>query len=166
MELWDGYFRDGMLAGVDLVRGEPIPEGLYHLVCEILVRHVDGDFLLMQRDFRKPNWGGYYEATAGGSALKGEDKLSCAIRELWEETGIEACSLPAIGCYTSHETIYHNFLCITDCDKASVTLQKGETVSYRWVSEQAFIAFVNSNEIIDVQKLHYHAFLAEMNYIK
>ena len=45
------------------------------MVCEILVRHTDGDYLLMQRDFRKSNFGGYYEATAGGSALKGEDKL-------------------------------------------------------------------------------------------
>lgn len=106
MELWDGYFRDGTLAGVDLVRGEPIPEGLYHLVCEILVRHVDGDFLLMQRDVRKPNWGGYYEATAGGSALKGEDKLTCAKRELLEETGITAQELCEIGCFLSHDTIY------------------------------------------------------------
>ena len=58
------------------------------MVCEILVRHTDGDYLLMQRDFRKSNFGGYYEATAGGSALKGEDKITCAKRELFEETGI------------------------------------------------------------------------------
>lgn len=32
----------------------------------------------MKRDTRKSNYGGYYEATAGGSALKGEDKISCA----------------------------------------------------------------------------------------
>ena len=87
MEIWDGYREDGSLANIDLVRGEPIPNGIYHMVCEILVRHTDGDYLLMQRDFRKPNFGGYYEATAGGSALKGEDKITCAKRELLEETG-------------------------------------------------------------------------------
>lgn len=51
MEIWDGYFKDGTLADQDLIRGELIPKGLHHLVCDILVRHIDGDYLLMQRDF-------------------------------------------------------------------------------------------------------------------
>lgn len=106
MEIWDGYWEDGSLANIDLVRGEPIPNGIYHMVCEILVRHTDGDYLLMQRDFRKSNFGGYYEATAGGSALKGEDKITCAKRELFEETGIEANSLEEIGRYISSDTIH------------------------------------------------------------
>ena len=54
MEIWDGYNRDGTLAGVDIVRGEPIPEGVYFLTVEILVRHVDGDYLLMHRSPEKP----------------------------------------------------------------------------------------------------------------
>ena len=53
MEIWDGYFKDGTIANIDLVRGEPVPDGLYHLVCEALVRHTDGDYLLMQRDLEK-----------------------------------------------------------------------------------------------------------------
>ena len=31
-ELWDAYDRDGNPLGFDLVRGEPLPEGAYHLV--------------------------------------------------------------------------------------------------------------------------------------
>ena len=166
MEIWDGYLADGTLANCDLVRGEPIPKGLYHLVCEILVRHTDGDYLLMRRDPRKPNYGGYYEATAGGSAVKGEDRLTCAIRELGEETGIRSERLREIGRFTSHDTIYYNYLCVTDCDKLSVTLQEGETISFRWVSEEEFIAFVNSSEMIDTQRMRYHSYLAEMGYIK
>ena len=166
MEIWDGYLIDGTLANHDLVRGEPIPNGLYHLVSEILVRHIDGDYLLMRRDTRKPNSGGYYEATAGGSALKGEDKMSCAKRELLEETGIYSNNLREIGCYTSHDTIYHNFLCVTDCDKSSITLQEGETISYKWISESDFAAFVNSNEMIDIQRIHYRDYFVKMGYIK
>ena len=49
MELWDAYDRDEKRTGGELVRGEPIPDGLYHLVCEVLVRHADGDYLLMKR---------------------------------------------------------------------------------------------------------------------
>ena len=166
MEIWDAYLPNGTLAGRDLVRGEPIPEGLHHLVSEILVRHTDGDYLLMQRDPRKPNYGGYFEATAGGSALKGEDADCCARRELREETGIDAGTLTNIGRFVSHNTIYGIFLCITDCDKNSVKLQEGETVSYKWISEAEFIEFVNSNAMIHVQRQRYLPYLKQMGYIK
>lgn len=123
MEIWDGYFIDGTLANQDLIRGEEIPKGLYHIVCDVLVRHIDGDYLLMQRDFYKSNYGGYYEATAGGSALKGEDILACAKRELFEETGIVSDSFELIGQHTSSDTIYYSFLCVTDCDKTQAIIQ-------------------------------------------
>ena len=88
MELWDAYDRDfKKIQGVTLVRGEVIPEGFFHLVCEIIVRHIDGSYLIMQRDKRK-HLGGMWEATAGGSALQGEEPAICAARELYEETGI------------------------------------------------------------------------------
>lgn len=166
MEIWDAYHSDGTLAGYDLVRGEPIPDGLYHLVSEIVVRHIDGEYLLMQRDPRKPNYGGYFEATAGGSALKGEDADCCAKRELREETGIDAGTLTNIGHFVSHNTIYGIFLCVTDCDKNSVKLQEGETVSYKWISEAEFINFVNSDAMIDVQRQRYLPYLKQMGYIK
>lgn len=166
MEIWDAYLFNGTLAGCDLVRGEPIPNGLCHLVSEILVRHTDGDYLLMQRDHRKPNYGGYFEATAGGSALKGEDAFCCARRELREETGIDSGTLTKIGRFVSHDTIYENFLCVTDCKKGSVKLQEGETVSYKWISEAEFIDFVNSDAMIDVQFRRYKPYLKQMGYIK
>ena len=165
-EIWDAYHTDGTLAGCNLVWGEAIPDGLYHLVSEILVQHIDGDYLLMQRDFSKPNYGGYFEATAGGSALKGEDALTCARRELREETGIQSGTLSNIGRYISHDTIYETFLCVTDCDKNSVTLQEGETVSYKWISEAEFIDFVNSNAMIDVQYQRYLPYLKQIGYVK
>lgn len=166
MELWDGYDRNGESAGCDLVRGEPIPEGLYHLVSEILVQHVDGTYLLMRRDPRKPNYGGFWEATAGGSALKGEDRLACARRELREETGIARGILTSIGRSLSHDTIYENYLCVTDVKKSGITLQKGETVDFRWVSEKKFIQFVNSDQMIDIQKERYRPWLEKMGYLK
>lgn len=72
MELWDAYYPDGTPAGCDLIRGEKIPENLRHMVAEASVMHRDGDILLMQRDFDKPNYPGFRESGAGGSVLKGE----------------------------------------------------------------------------------------------
>lgn len=166
MEIWDGYFADGTLANVDLVRGEEIPQGIYHMVCEIIVRHTDGDYLLMQRDFEKEGYPGYVEVTAGGSALKGENKLECAKRELLEETGIISDYLEEIGHSRSHNTIYYNFLCVTDWDKDKITLQRGETISYKWIKEKDFADFIDSDDMIDVQRKRYEEFFRKMGYVK
>ncbi|MBE6936213.1 MAG: NUDIX domain-containing protein [Ruminococcaceae bacterium] len=166
MELWDALYKDGTLAGRDLVRGEPVPEGLYHLVCEILVRHTDGTYLMMRRDLEKEGYPGYWETTAGGSALKGEDKLACARRELWEETGIRSDAFEEIGHYVGGDTIIPSFLCVTDCDKDSILLQEGETIDFRWANEEEFIAFVNSDEMIPPQKLRLTPWLRKMGYVK
>ena len=87
-ELWDAYDKKfNKIENTTLVRGEAIPDGIYHLVSEVIVKHTDGSYLLMQRDLRKHH-GGEWEVTAGGSALQGENGLVAAIRELKEETGI------------------------------------------------------------------------------
>lgn len=142
MELWDAY--DAALCKIpdkQLVRGEPVPDGLFHLVCDVIVRHTDGTYLLMQRHPCK-HYGGMWEATAGGSALAGETPLDCARRELREETGIIAGRLAEVGRVTSeaNRSIYVEFLCETGWDKAAVTLQEGETVDFRWVSRDELLA--------------------------
>lgn len=166
MEIWDGLNKDGSLAGIDLVRGHRIPDGLYHMVCEVLVQHTDGDFLLMRRDLNKPTNPGRYEATAGGSAVKGEDKFTCVERELLEETGIKAKEFTYIGQTVQGKCIFENFYTRTDCDKSSITLQKNETIGYKWVSEKEFIEFINSEKIIKNQRERYKSFLKERGYIE
>ena len=168
MEIWDGYFRDGTLANIDLIRGEELPEGIYHMVCEVLVQHKDGDYLLMKRDLSKPNYGGYYEATAGGSALKGEDKIECIKRELLEETGIVSESFKELDSFVCDDSkcIIYTFLCITDCDKTSITLQEGETMSYKWLNEIDFVSFVNSEEMIEIHKKCYLNYFNKKGYLQ
>lgn len=134
MELWDAYDQDGTPVNQTLVRGEPIPEGLYHLVADVLVRHTDGTFLLMKRDPNKPTWPGVFEATAGGSALQGETPLQAAKRELAEETGITRGEFTPLFEDFGRQTLYRGFLCDTDWPKDEITLLENETVDYRWVT--------------------------------
>ena len=154
MELWDAYDGNGkIIDGAVLIRGEEIPEGQYHLVSDVLVRHCDGSYLLMQRDPRK-KWGGMWEATAGGSALRGETALDCALRELREETGIRAEELLQVGRVLSRDTIYIEFLCTTDWEKNAVTLQEGETVAFRWVSREELLA-MDRDDLITSRMQHF-----------
>lgn len=167
MEKWNAYTKDGLITNIELLRGEPIPNGLYHLVCEVLVRHEDGSYLCMKRSTSKPNYPGYMEATAGGSALKGEDKLQCINRELEEETGIVCNEFEEIGCYLDEEdqTIFYSFVCCVNCDKNSVRLQEGETEAYKWLTEREFIDFVNYGEMIAGQRKRYFSYLEKKKYV-
>lgn len=137
-EIWDAYDRQfHRIENTKLIRGENVPAGMYHLVCEIIVKHKDGTFLLMQRDWNK-HFGGTWELTAGGSALEGETSLECAIRELKEETGIVACDLKEIQriVHDEHHSIYVEYVCLTDWNKKAIVLQAGETIAHKWVDRE------------------------------
>ena len=145
-ERWDAYLPDGRKAGQTLFRGEPIPNGLFHIVADVLVKHTDGTYLLMQRDFRKEGYPGKFEAGASGAILLGETPYEGALRELREETGIHADSLTFLFAASDlTQTLYFSYLCLTDCDKQSVTLQEGETIAYRWLTEKDFFAFIKTD---------------------
>lgn len=140
-EIWDAYDNTfSKIKNATLVRGEPIPNSMYHLVSEVIVKHIDGTYLIMQRDFEK-HYGGMWELTAGGSALLGETPLECAVRELREETGIETSAIKEIGrvVHDVHQSLYVEYLCVTDWDKNAVTLQEGETINYRWVDKKSLL---------------------------
>lgn len=163
MEKWDAYTREGVLTEGCLIRGEYISEGLYHLVCEVLVKHVDGSYLCMKRSMSKPNYPGYYEATAGGSALCGEDKYDCIKRELLEETGIICDDFIEVNynVYDDKKCLVYSFICTVDCDKDCIKLQDGETGGYKWMSEEEFKEFANSDSMITYQKIRYYDYFVK-----
>ena len=114
----------------------------------------------MQRDKRK-HLGGMWEATAGGSALKGEDPMACARRELHEETGITSENLIEIGrvLHYGHQSIYVEYLCISDTDKDSILLQEGETTDFKWITATE-LRNMSGNELATRRILN---FIEELN---
>ena len=153
MEIWDAYDRDENLLGYDLVRGQQLEEGVYHLVCKAVIRHTDGDFLMMLRSPEKKSFPNCWEAGAGGCAMKGEDKLTAMRREIFEETGITGGKLSPLYRLVREQShiIFNGFLLLTDCDKDSIVLQAGETAAYRWISASEFVRWYDEeNEIPSV----------------
>lgn len=166
MEIWDGYYKDRTLAGVDLIREEEFtsdsfPKGLYHLVADVIVRHIDGTFLVMQRALKKEGHPGEWEIGAGGSVLKGESAYDGAVRELYEETGVVADKLIPLDIITTLHSNgvgvhYYMYLCITDMHKDAVRLQEGETIDHRWLSSKEILCgdFIPQRRINVVQMLY------------
>lgn len=151
-EIWDAYKKDGTPAGFHLLRGEPIPEGFFHCVCSTIVRHRDGSYLLMQRDWDKPNYPGCWELGACRSIWQGETPLEGAIRELKEECGLDTCELELLFVVRYRSAFYHHYLCVTDCDKNAITLQSGETIAFRWIERNELLEFFRNGSAIPSQK--------------
>lgn len=153
-ELWDAYDNKyRKQENVTLVRGEPIPYGYLHLVCSIIVKHVDGSYLLMQRDFNKSH-GGKWELSANGSVQKGETAYEGAVRELHEETGIYCTDLKELKTSVQEyfRAIFVYFFCETDCPKDSIVLQEGETINYKWVNKEYFTD-MNRSDLLSQNEL-------------
>lgn len=151
MELWDAYDQDGRLLGFDLVRGEPMPEGVWHMVVEVYAVTTGGQVLVTKRHPDKP-WGNHWEIT-GGAVLKGETPVEGALRELREETGIQVTADQLHPVYIQARrgidglsTIYNSFLVFFAPEEQVICLQEGETVDYRLLSYEAYQQFVRTEE--------------------
>ena len=166
MEIWDLYDRQGNRTGEtwERSRAYEIPEGRYHAVCDILIRHQDGDFLLTLRDPEKEVYPGCWEASAGGSALAGETPEEGARREMLEETGLKAEKLEWISTTwrPGSRSVIHAFLAVTDCAKDSVRLQEGETVDYQWVEPSDFLRLIREEPVLKKQYERYRPYLDQL----
>lgn len=87
MEKWDLYTKYREKTGKEHIRGEEIPEGLYHLVVHVWIRNSRGEYLLSRRAADRPTYPFFWE-TVGGSVLQGETSIEGAVREVKEEVGI------------------------------------------------------------------------------
>ena len=134
-EVCDGIYQ---VRGYDMANATFIRTDNGWIVFDVLMCRED---MAAAKALMEKHFGGLWEATAGGSAIKGETPPDCAKRELFEETGIRADHLTKIGhvVHEAHRSYYVLFLCVTDCEKDSVVLQRGETDAFRWVSEKELL---------------------------
>ena len=163
MEIWDLYDEQGQKTGEtwERSRAREIPEGMYHIVCDILIRHQDGTFLLTLRDPNKDIYPGCLEASAGGSALAGETPKQAARREMLEETGLAAENLTLIGMTRrpKSRSMVYAWLAVVDCDKDSIRLQQGETVGYQWADVPTFFRMLREEPVLKIQYPRYKPYL-------
>ncbi len=88
MEKWDLYTKYREKTGEEMIRGERMPEGRYHLTVDVWIRNSRGQYLISQRAANRPSYPLLWECV-GGSAVKGESSLEGALREVKEEVGLD-----------------------------------------------------------------------------
>lgn len=147
MEYWDLLDENKRATGRLHLRGEPMPEGLYHQVVDILTVNPRGELLITLRHPAK-HYGGQWEFT-GGSALAGETSRIAAARELSEETGL--CAAPdALKLLLEHRgrsNFYDEYLYLCPQERPAIVLQEGETVDFRWVTRAVFERMIEAGEV-------------------
>lgn len=150
-EIWDAYDKDGNKLGFDLIRGEDIPEGAYHIIVEIYSITENNEVLITQRHEDKPRplqW----EIT-GGAILKGETPRQGAVRELREETGIEVresdLNFVYSYIYKRRPTICTCFVVFIDKERTKIELQEGETIDYRYIPYDDFKQFIKTDNFVN-----------------
>ena len=88
MELFDLYTVDRVKTGRTMVRGTPVPEGLYRLVVHVCLFNARGEMLIQRRQPFKEGWPDKWDVSVGGSAIAGETSRRAAERETREELGL------------------------------------------------------------------------------
>lgn len=88
MELWEVRDEYGNKTGKILERGQPMSDEEYALGVFVLISNSEGDYLIQKRAKNKKIFPGRWEFTGGG-VICGEDSKSAAIREVFEEVGLQ-----------------------------------------------------------------------------
>ena len=110
------------------------------------VRNSKGEFLITKRHPDKKA-GNLWEFTGGGT-LAGESTKQSAVRELQEETGIQAkeSELQLFVTY-QHKNYFQNlFLLCKDIEISKVVLQPGETIDAKWATEETILQMIENGE--------------------
>lgn len=134
-EYWDLYDNDRTPLNRTQLRGESLQEGTYHVVVSVWTVNQENKLLMTLRSEDKELYPNLWENTSG-SVVQGETSLQAALRELKEETGIVASEdeITFVGTARKEASFVDIYLVKKHIDPASIILQEGETIDFRWVT--------------------------------
>lgn len=150
MEIWDLYDEDRVKTGETMVRGEAIPDGVYHLVVHVCIFNSQGEMLIQQRQPFKSGWGNMWDVTVGGSAVSGDTSQVAAEREVAEEIGYELSLAGVRPALTIHfdDGFDDVYLVQRDLDVTTLKLQYEEVQAVKWASKDEILKMIEEETFI------------------
>lgn len=151
MELWDLYNENRELIGKDHIRGAKLPEGTYHLVVHVWIKNSKGQYLISQRAADRPTFPLMWECV-GGSALKGENSLQAAVREVKEEVGIDLADIEGEVVFTKKRSIYNDIMDVWlfeyDGEVSLSQATTNEVAQVRWMYPEQVKELCDANRLV------------------
>ena len=143
-EKWDAYDRFRNRLGFEITRGEPIPEGVRHLVVHMVYYNDLGQLLIQRRSETKDLAPGVWAFT-GGSALAGENSAQACIRETEEEMGFspDMSEAEMAVSYSRKDSLVDVYLIKTNVTIDELQLQQEEVAEAAWVDRQGFMEMIS-----------------------
>lgn len=144
MELWDIYDKDKKLTGRTMKRNDwCLKDGEYHLTVLGVICRPDGKFLITKRVMTKAWAPGWWEVS-GGAAQAGEESRKAVLREVKEETGLDAENAEGGYMFTykrenpgeGDNYFVDVYRFVMDVDEKDLHLQEEETDGYMFATSE------------------------------
>lgn len=150
MEYNDIYDVDRNLTGRCHLRGAPWLPGEFGLVVCVWVYDGHGNILLTRRAPEKV-FAGTWE-NSGGAAKAGETSRQAIVRELWEETGIQAAEEEFELLTTTQDSnaFYDHYCLRREVPLSQIVLLPGETDAVRWATYEQIHEMIEAGQICDI----------------
>lgn len=162
MEYWDLYDKDRNLLGRTHLRGDKFNEGEYYVCCEIWVMNSEGKLLTTKRHPDKKA-GNLWEFIGGGT-LAGETTKQSAVRELFEETGIQAREdeLTLLATNASKNYFQDIYTVHSDAPIEAIVLQPDEAIDAKWSSFDDIEKMILDEEFVYTVGKRFEAFQSKL----
>lgn len=139
MEYFDTYTVLKEKTGEKILRGTPMPPNTYRYVVHVLVRNEKGEILIQKRQAQKESFANCWDFSASGSVVSGETSQEGAMRELYEELGIQAdlTNVSPFMSFTRDCYFIDYYLVDGFCDHQSIQIQTEEVSEIKWVDQES-----------------------------
>ena len=156
MEFWDIYDKDKKPTGRTMERNDwCLKDGEYHLTVLGVVARPDGTFLITKRVMTKAWAPGWWEVS-GGAAQAGEESYEAVLREVKEETGLDARGAEGGYLFTykrenpgeGDNYFVDVYRFVMDIDEKDLHLQTEETDGYMFATVDEIKAFAAEGKFL------------------
>lgn len=153
MEIWDVYDRYRNLTGKTVIRKErgALEKGEYGLVVHVAVFNKNGEMLIQQRQTTKAQYPNFWDISAGGHSISGEESEDAIHRELLEEIGYDYDFKGIRPYFTiNYEDGFGDVYIIDNCelDLENFKLQPEEVQNITWANKSEIKQLIDENKFV------------------